>query len=260
MEQAAQTLAGHNRPPADADPLQDRLTEDYATLTARRDELIARMPNVPAVIEDEKTCEDVSDFIKQLKLAAKVADGHRSDEKQPHLDANKTIQSFFMDVVDPLKAAAKKLEFRTKAYNEIKLEAERKAARERERIAREEAEELARKAAEAEQGATNDEQIADAIIAGEEAEKALATADNAEKATHDTVNNMSRTRSEAGTTSSLSTFWNFRNLNMAEIDLEALRLYINREPIEKAVKIAIRHGVRNIKGVDIFEDSRSTVR
>ncbi len=260
MQQASQAFVGHNQPPADADPLRDRLTEEYQTLTARRTELLDRVSKVPAVIEDEKTCEDVSDFIKQLKLAAKVADEHRGDEKRPHIDANETIQSFFMAIVDPLKAAAKKLQFRTKAYNEIKLEAERKAAAELERIAREEAEELARKAAEAEQNATNDEQIADAIIAGEEADKALVTADKAEKATHNTVNNFSRTKSEAGTTSSLSTFWNFRNLDMAAIDLEALRPYINQDAIEKAIKDAIRHDVRDIKGVDIFEDSKSTVR
>ena len=249
-----------NNPPTDEELIHDRLAMDYGRLVTRQAELIDGVPNVPEVIETEEDCEQVADYLKQMKLAAKEADNFRADEKEPHNLAGKTIQAWFKNIENPLTAYVTKLTFRIKTYHDKKLAVERIAREEVERIARKEAEEAAQKAREAEEAATNDETMADAIIAQESADKAQKAADKAAKAASASTNVITKVKSASGVTTSMSTFMNFRNLDMAIIDLEALRPYISQDVIEKAVRAAIRNEVRNIKGVEIFEDTRSRVR
>jgi len=256
---------GHNLPPSDAEMIISRLNLDYVSATDRQEELLAGMGNVPETINDEETCETVTDYISQLKKSAKDLDEYRDNEKRPHIDANKTIQVWFKGFEDPLHAAATKLDMRIKPYHAAKLKKEREDREEQARKDREEADRLAREAAEAEAAATNDETLQDAVIAFDEAEKAEKAAAKSEKKADASVNDMTRTKSTAGTTSSMSVFPNFRNLNMAAIDLEALRPFLNQETIEQAIKAYIRHNKENIynckvSGVEFFEDTRSRTR
>ena len=41
--------AGHNMAPADANPIRDRLDEDYASLTTRQAELLSGLERAPEV-------------------------------------------------------------------------------------------------------------------------------------------------------------------------------------------------------------------
>lgn len=251
---------GHNMPPADADPIRDRLDEDYISLATRQEELLAGLERAPDTVEDKETCSKMIDFVKQLKLTAKQADGYREDEKKPYLEGGRTVDAYFKTKAAPLLEAAKKLEGRITIWQRKVAEEERKRRLEEERLAREEQERLEREAQEAADAATTEEGLDDAIAAEEVAEQAKTETESAEKASNAASTDMSRARTDSGTTASLSTFWNFRSLDMANIDLEALRPHINQDTIEKAIKAAIRAGARDIKGVDIFEDTKSTVR
>jgi len=249
-----------NNPPTDEELIRERLSMDYGSLIERQAELLEGVPNVPEVIETEEDCEKVADYLKQMKIAAKEADGFRADEKEPHNLAGKTIQAWFKDLGNPLTAYVTKFTFRIKTYHDKKLAVERIKREEAEHIARAEAEEAAKKAREAEEAASNDETLADAVIAAEAAGKAQKDADKATKAASASSNVITKVKSASGVTTSMSTFMNFRNLNMATIDLDVLRPFISQDVIEKAIRAAIRNEIRNINGVEIFEDTRSRVR
>lgn len=42
--------------------------------------------------------------------------------------------------------------------------------------------------------------------------------------------------------------------------MEFLRQYFDKETLEKAIRAAIKDGVRTIKGVKIFEEDKLTIR
>jgi hypothetical protein len=48
--------------------------------------------------------------------------------------------------------------------------------------------------------------------------------------------------------------WTFKDLDKAELNLEALRYHVGREALEEAVRTYIRYGGRVVKGVDIFPE------
>lgn len=71
---------------------------------------------------------------------------------------------------------------------------------------------------------------------------------------------LSRIRGEAGSVSSLRTFWSFRNISRGELDLEQLRAHLPIGALETAVRSFIDAGGRSLKGVEIFEDQTTTTR
>lgn len=251
---------GHNMPPADANPIRDRLEEDYVSLTDRHAELLAGIERAPETVDDAETNGKMIDFVKQLKLTAKQAEGYRDDEKKPYLEGGRTVDAWFKAKQATLLDGAKKLEGRITVWQRKVAEEERKARAETERLAREEQERLEREAAEAAESATTDESLDNAIAAEEAAEQAKTDTASAEKASNAKSTDLSRAKTDSGTSASLRTFWDYRSLDMANVDLEALRPFINQDTIEKAVKAAIRSGARDIKGVDIFENTESKVR
>lgn len=71
---------------------------------------------------------------------------------------------------------------------------------------------------------------------------------------------LSRVRGEAGSVSSLRTFWTFRDIDRATIDLDALRQHIPIDALGSAVRSYIDAGGRSLRGVHIFEDQQTTTR
>lgn len=251
---------GDNNPPTGAEIIKQRLDEDYQALSARQAELLEAMERTPETIGDTKTCNKVIEFTKQIKLAARDAEKYRKDEKEVFLASGRTVDGWFKSKADPLIAAAKTMEGKITVWQRKVAEEERKRRAEEERKAREEQERLEREAKEAEEAVQDDASLDVAIEAEDAAETAQADTQSAEKASNAATTDMTRTHTESGVSASMSTFWNFRSLNMATIDLNALRPHFNQDTIEKAVKAAIRAGARDINGVEIFEDTKSTVR
>jgi hypothetical protein len=71
---------------------------------------------------------------------------------------------------------------------------------------------------------------------------------------------LARTRSDAGSVSTLREFWDFTVDDYDAIPLAVLRPYIDRANIDKAVRAYVKHGGRQLDGVRIFKDERAMVR
>ena len=94
---------GHNRPPADADPLRDRLGEEYATMKDRHDALLASVKAVPEVVTDANAGR-VADFVKQVGAHTKALDIARVAEKEPFLNGGRTVDGYFKTMTGALES------------------------------------------------------------------------------------------------------------------------------------------------------------
>jgi undecaprenyl pyrophosphate synthase len=250
---------GANNPPVEANALRDRLIEDNDDLIRRKEELLAGAARVPDVTDDEMAGK-VSDFIKQLTGFVKVADNKRVAEKEPFLSAGRTVDGFFKALSDPVEAAKKAVERKLTGYLQEKANRERREREEAARIAREEAERQAAEARRKAEAMKADADLAAALEAEQAAQQRAAEAAKAEKSAAANAADLSRTRGDYGAVGSLRTTWDFRNLDRDALDLESLRQHLPLDALEKAVRSAIKAGVRELRGVEIYEAQHAVVR
>ena len=137
-------------------------------------------------------------------------------------------------------------EARVTVYLRAKADAERRRREDEEARAREEAERLA---AQAKDAPTLDKAI-----------EAETVARDAAKAAEAKPADMARTRGDLGSVSTLRTVWDFEVADYAAIPLDLIRPYLARADIDKAIRGAVRSGLRELKGVRIFENSTAVVR
>jgi hypothetical protein len=71
---------------------------------------------------------------------------------------------------------------------------------------------------------------------------------------------LTRIRGDAGSVSSKRVFKNFRNVERAKLDLEALRQHITLSAYETAIQSFIDAGGTELRGVEIFDDSTVATR
>ena len=251
---------GDNRPPADANPIRERLTEEHAGMLSRRDELLAASERVPPAVEDETTAQKVGDFIKQLQAAMKNADATRVAEKEPYLDGGRQTDGFFKAITEPLAKAKKDIEGRLNVFLRKKADAERRVREEAERKAQEEAERAANEAAERVNALQNEQDLDAAIAAEETAKHAKADALKASKEAEAKAAELSRTRGDYGSVASLRTFWDYKEFDREKLALEPLRAHISEDALFKAVRSYIKAGGRELAGVTIFENTSTVVR
>ena len=158
-----------------------------------------------------------------------------------------------------------------------------KAQQEAERLRREAAERIERERAEAEARAKRDAEEAErrAEAAREEARQAEAAAADerrrAEEAEAARIKaerealakpaDMSRTRSDVGSVSTLRRTWEYAIVDRDALDLNQLRTYFAAEAIDKAIRAAIRNGIRPdaegnqpLAGIRIYSSNEATVR
>lgn len=248
-----------NNPPADANPLRDRLAEESTTLLARRDELLNGAARVPATVEDDETAGKVADFIKLTTACIKSAEALRVGRKEPFLESGRIVDGFFKAVTDPLDKMKRGIEARLTVWQRFKAEEERRVRQEAERVAREAAE-AAAAAARAAELAVQDERLLNAAIeAAARAKQAQADAVVAEKAAAVKPAELSRTRGEVGAVASLRTFWDFTDLERDTLDLETLRQHLPADALEKAVRSFVKAGGRQLRGCRIFENTATRV-
>jgi len=241
-ETAARTIGiGHNRA-----PLKDLLTDNYADIAARADELVAATTRAPVSIDNDDTQGKVGDLIKMIGACVKRSEVARVSEKEPFLQAGREVDAFFKGISDTLEKTKRALESRVTTYLRAKADAERRRREEEEVRAREEADRLAAQAATAKQ--------LDAAIEAE------TVAREATKAAEARPAEMARTRGDLGSVSTLRTVWDFEVIDYAGIPLDAIRPYIARSDLDKAIRGAVRSGLRDLKGVRIFENSTAVVR
>lgn len=248
-------VIGHNLP-----PLPELLKEEAEALAKRRDELLAAVTRVPETIEDEATSGRVTDLVKLMIRCRQQAKKDHDERKAPFLLAGKQIDAAYATIIDPLARAQIQLEDRQTAYQRRKAEAERRAREEEARRQAAEAERLRREAEEAAAALETEDDLEAALAAEEEAQQRAAEAEERARAAAAPVAELSRSRGEYGSVSSLQTYWEFDRLDRNTIDLNTLRPYLPLDAIEKAIRAFIRSGGRELKGCRIFQNSKSRTR
>ena len=245
---------GHNSP-----PLSELLREETADLVKRKDALLAACERVPEAIQDETTSGRVADLIKLMIKCRQQAKKDHQARKEPFLEDGRLVDGAYKAITDPLDRAKVLVENKLTQYQRQVAEEQRRL---REAEARRQAEEATRQRREAEAAVATLETEADldaAITAEELARQAAADAALAQRATTVKAAELSRLRGEYGSTASLTTFWDFDELDRNAIDLETLRPYLDVAMIEKAIRIYIRSGARTLKGCRIFENTKSRI-
>lgn len=245
---------GHNLP-----PLDEQLTEETRDLFARRDELVSAVGRAPAIIPDDDWEAKITDVVRMIQVCTRTAETTRVARKDPFLSAERLIDAFFRKVTDPLADAKRDLERRLTTYKQAK-EAARRRQLEEEAAARRAEEERLRRAAEEEAAkAQTDADLSTAIDTETAARQADANAIAAQKAAEVKPAELTRARGDLGGVSSLQTYWDFTDLDRETIDLQKLRPYLAVADIEKAVRLYIRAGGRDLIGCRIFENTRTRV-
>ena len=266
-------MIGHNRPPADADQISDRLAEAHAEMVERQADLLDALTRAPDTVDDANAGR-VTDFVKQIAAATKHINVARIVEKEPFLNGGRTVDTFFKRLSDPLDKAKATLQDRLTIYERDKADKERRVREEAARIERKEAQRLQaiaaereRAAAERERAANTDADLDGAIAAAAAARQAEADARQAdadavvaERAANAKAAELHTTRGDYGSSSSLRTFWDFADLDRADLDLETLRQHIPLDGLEKAVRSYTKSGGRELRGVRIFKNTKSVVR
>lgn len=243
-------------------------------------QLQARAASFPAVIEDEPTAEAMTEFVGNVRGTLKAMEKDRKSITDPIREGLNKIMDRYKRMAEPLseldstlaprllKWAADK---RAKAEAAARAEAERRRAEaeaEQRRIA-EVAAAQARAKAEAEAQAKIDA-AADAFARGdmEAVEGAIEAANEikveAEEYAKEVIQEAEEvvipydnvkpietiTRTTSGKTAGTRRVWTFREANIALVPGEYLMVN------EKKVKEAIARGVREIPGLEIYEEDQ----
>ena len=251
---------GDNLPPADADPLRERLAETHADLETRKDDLLEGATHVPMVVKDEETAGKVADYIKQIAACMKNSESHRKKEKEEYLELGRQVDGFFKKIYEPLGKAKKEIERRLTLYQrEVEAE-ERRVRQKAELAAREEAERAVRAAEEAAAAIEKEDDLEKAVEAEERAKTARADAEKAKMAAEVKAAELTRTRGDYGGVASLRTRWTGHLTARSDVDLEKLRQHLSEEALSKAIRSYVKAGGRELAGARIYEDTSTVVR
>lgn len=136
--------ADHNQAPADADPLLDRLNEQYDALLGLGADLELEILKLPkaADIQSDDDAQKIVAMVARFKEGMKKAEEARKEEKEDSLRRGQKIDGFFKGIREPLEERMKEIERRLTPYLTRKAaeeEARRRAAAEEARKAEEEA-------------------------------------------------------------------------------------------------------------------------
>jgi hypothetical protein len=233
----------------------DQLKRDFAHVEAAIVALEARAAASPLVLEDDDDLESVTGLVGDFTKAAKRADELRDLQGRPHLEAKRTIDTFFKSFDARLATAKATIAMRATAYLNKKAEAARAKQREEEARARALADAKAREAAEAIK-AGNAEQAHAAQAASDNLSN---RADHAADAAAAKPADLARTQTDSGT-ATLAQAWEFEIESIDLIDLEALRPFLPRTSLEQALRAFIKSGRREIKGARIFSKTAARFR
>ena len=250
---------GHNKPPVDLSTLRQTLEDAHGALERRRDELVGAEGRVPS-IDDDDSAGKVGDYIKQIATAIKEAEGARVAAKEPFMEGGRVVDGFFTKgIKDVLDALKRRVEAKLGAYLRAKAEAERRAREEAARKAREEEEARRNAALAAEASARNEAELQAAIEADRVAREAEAQRLNADKEASAKPAELSRTRGDYGSVSSLRTTWEYEVVDFERVPRQYLML--NEAAIKAHVKARLKNKPpADVPGLRFFESTNAVVR
>jgi len=277
MTQQPQPLPADHQPGANKPPIRELLADvlaglpqalivEYLDLTNKRDALQAEEADAGREKITDESAGPLADYIKRVGTHIEKADDARKAVKKPVLQAGEKIDGFFKTITEPLSALKSTSTDRLTGYQRERANEERRRRKEEAKRAAEEARKAAEEAAAREKAAQSERELAGAIGAAEIAKQAEADAEKARKLATAPASALAQTRSAGGAVASLRTEWKFKNLDRATLDLEALRPFLPMDAMDKAVRAYIKagnrpvNGVQPLKGVEIYEDTKATVR
>lgn len=201
-------------------PLSERLEIDHASLAQQAADAIALPALDPIFADDDLNA--YSERAKALKGVVAMIEKARKGEKDQILKDGRTIDDFFKKLAKPLEDAANAVVAAINAWQRKKLEEERERQR--------------KEAEQAKAAATPfDEEPTPAPPPVQAAARVVSAA-------------------TGKVTASASRFWNYRVVDPQAVPRQFLMVN------EAAIKAAVAGGVREIPGVEIFEDVRTAIR
>lgn len=244
--------------------------------------LLEQARALPEVIGSDDDDGLTTDVVRALQTAAKDADAARVAVKAPYLAAERLVDSFFKtSLIDKMEKAKGVLEGRLTAWKRKKADAERQRLLAVAQAAREEAERVAAEAARVRQSAMRERMEQEFAAAFDETPVTLApqqmgevkAAENAaldaaydaraaEKQAYVKPAELTRIRSASGeAASTLVQSWTFEITDINAVSLDALRAFIPRADIEKAIRrhVAINKGDKPLAGVRIYSEENARV-
>lgn len=234
------------------DALAAWLADQFAQREARGTELLTSykrfLKATAAGIPDDTTAGKATDFARMLKAEVKEIDATRTAIKEPVLAATRQIDGVGRRFAEPLVAAMTEVEKRVTAFLRVKEQEARRLA----------AEEAAKREAEAQvlldqAQAADDPEAEEAIM--ETAEAAFVEAEAAQAIVAAKPADLTRMRTQAGTTAALKDNWVFAGIvDMSLVPVHYLMVN------EQLIRAAVRSGVHEIPGLRIENQKRVSVR
>lgn len=240
-----------NCPPTELEILQERL-DSYKDEAAQFDKLSLR--EVPEEIIDDSQAGEVTDHIKCLKaLSSEIATIHKR-EKKPFWDCGKAADKWKADYLFKIDNLISDASLPVINWNRKKEAEERKRQLEIAEKARIDAEALAEEAAQHSEAGIEDTaaELMDAAV--QEETKADMISNNLAQG-----GIVGRSRGDFSSSSNRKPWVGVLD-SRAALDMDALRQYFTEDDINKAIRKAVRDGVRDIRGVNIYQDEKLTVR
>lgn len=235
--------------------MQD-LSKDNENLKGQVDTIAERANKAPREIKTDADLDAIGTLVKDARALSKAVTAKRVAAKEPFLTAEREVDGFFAGFTDRLNRIASAFQVLGDAYQDAKVAAERAKADAIAKKAREEQQsrlELARKADEAGRMARSANHVG-------KAEAASAQAFQAENVLAARPAEIARQRFDSGTVASAKGEWTFEITDYSKIPLDELRPYFKREDVEKALRLAVRQGVRDMESVRIFEQVKAQFR
>jgi len=195
------------------------------------------------VITSDDEVQKASDLVKFIKTLYKKAEDERTSLVKPFNDGVKAINARFKTYTDPLAQAETKVKKEILSYEQEKARLRREEA---ERVAKEEAEKALALAAQQEQAGNIKEAEATFMHAAEvELSPVVQSV-------------VAPIRGDYGSTTSIRKTWTYRVTSMV-----ALSSHNQGELVlanDKAIKDLIKNGIRQINGVEIYQEESVAVR
>lgn len=243
---------GHNQPPT----FRESMQEKYGSVFAALEPLADMADETPERISGPDELSRVSDIVREARRLHGEIEEIRVTEKQPFLDGGKEVDTYFAARKAAVKRVWDAMQKLADDYQAaVKAEADRRA-REEERKAREEAKRQADLAAA--EAARNRPQAAESHM--RKSEEMATRAEEALTATQASAADVTRLRTDTGTTSA-TTEWLFEITDYAAVDLNAVRAYIPRERVELAIRgfIKVNRDKQPLAGVKIYPKVKARI-
>lgn len=255
------TLGSNSNQAPAIEILRDELELENEPLLKRAAELAAAATRMPDKVTDDETAGKFADMVKLVAAAIKASEAGRVGKKEPFLEGGRAIDGFYKKrISDPLLAIKASVESRLGIYLRQKAAEEKRAREELEQMAKSAARDAEIKAARAAAEMQDQRDLDAALEAQRRADEAAIASAAASKAAAAKPAEMARTRGDVGSLGTLRQVWTFKDLDRETIALDVLRPYLSEEDIGKALRLAIKAGLRQIRGAEIYEAQEVSVR